>query len=93
MDAAPLLEEKGDSLATTEFQDLLYPALLHWASSVPAFTADYCPIYAGNVKVPKILKQGLDGEKLDRRGSSPKMFDSRETIAPIFNAYTPPNVP
>ena len=67
MDATPLLEEESDFLPSAQFEDAIYPFLLHRTGSVSTLTAYDSPIDPRDIKSPEILKQGFYRKKLNRR--------------------------
>ena len=57
----PLLEKESDSVATPNLVDVLHPAFLHGACPYAAFSANDCPVDAGDLKLPQVFQKGLDG--------------------------------
>src|SRR6185295_19210248 len=92
LDAAPLFEEKRNIRCPALSKYGVDPAFLYWPRAISALSSDDDPVDPIQVDLPKIFQQRFYRQKPHCRRCFLKLCDSRNTVFPIFDADTEPNV-
>lgn len=90
--AAPLFEEKGDSVFAALIPQCQDPFLLHGPCSRSALSADDHPVDSLQIQLADVFQKRFDREEANGGVRFLKVCDSRDTVFLIFDADTPPDV-
>ena len=91
-DPTPLFEEKWHTGAPALISHGNYPFLFHGSRAWTTFSAHNYPMDSSQVQFPSVFQQRFNREKTDRGIGILQIFDARDTVLPIFDAHSPPNM-
>ena len=92
LNPSPLLEEERHPRRAALVTKRDYPFALHWPGAWTTFPADNHPIDPSKVDASEVLQQGFDREKAHGSGSVSEQRNPRQTVLPVLDADSPPDV-